>query len=56
MDINKTMTEMQQEFFYILGNIKLFLDDGKIDTAKQYVNQEYYILKNELADDDQSKH
>lgn len=51
----KDIEEMQIEFFNILGNIKLFLDNGKYDTAKQYVAQEYYILKNELADDDQSQ-
>ena len=53
-DIEKVMTEMQTEFFNILGNIKLLLADGKIKTAEQYVDEQYDILKKELADDDQS--
>lgn len=53
--MDKVMTEMQIEFFNILGNIKLLLADGKIKTAEQYVDEQYNILKKELADDDQSQ-
>lgn len=52
--MDKIMTDMQTEFFNILGNIKLLLADGKIKTAEQYVTEQYDIFKKELADDDQS--
>ena len=44
----KQFEEVQKEFLDILRRIKLFLDAGKYDTAKTYVSNEYYILKNDL--------
>ena len=45
----KYLEEAQKEMLEILSRIKHFLDSGKYETAKKYVHDEYYILKNDLS-------
>lgn len=52
--MEKIITEMQTEFFNILGNIKLLYSNGKIIELGQYIDGNYEILKKELVDDNQS--
>lgn len=40
--------EIQEEFFNILGNMKLLHKNGKIIELEQYINEQYEILKKEL--------
>lgn len=47
--------EVQEEFFNILGNIKLFIDKKDYVHAKEYVDEQYEILKKELFPDYQSE-
>lgn len=50
-----TLDEIESEFFNILGRIKLLLANNKINEAKQYVNEEYQILKKDLIPEYQSE-
>lgn len=44
----KQFEEAQKEMVDILGRIKHFLENGKVDTALRYTSNEYYIIKNDL--------
>lgn len=52
--MEKVMTKMQQEFFRIIGNMKLLKNKGKNEQLYAYIDENYEILKKELSDDDQS--
>lgn len=47
----KDIEEIQQEFFGILGNMKLLKNKGKNEQLYAYIDENYEILKNELSDD-----
>lgn len=53
--MDKIMTEMQEGFFNVLGNMKLLFSNAKMIELGQYIDEQYEILKKELADDDQSE-
>jgi dsDNA-binding SOS-regulon protein len=54
MITDKRMTEMQEEMFNIIGNMKLLKNNKKYEELGQYIDEQYEILKKELSDDDQS--
>ncbi len=54
MITDKRMTEMQEEMFNIIGNMKLLKNNNKYKELGQYIDEQYEILKIELSDDDQS--
>ena len=47
--------EVQEEFFNIIGNIKLLLKEEDYPKVKEYVDEQYEILKKELFPDYQSE-
>ena len=56
-EVEERTTEMQNEFFMILGNMKLLKDNKKdnwIELLSKYIDEQYEILKKDLFEDDQS--
>lgn len=56
-EVEERTTEMQNEFFMILGNMKLLKDNKKdnwIELLSKYIDEQYEILKKDLFDDCES--
>ncbi len=47
--MEEIITEMQQGFFDIIGNMKLLSNKRKYKELEQYIDEQYEILKKELA-------
>ena len=56
-EVEERTTEIQNEIFYIIGNMKLLKDNKKenwIELLGQYIDEQYDILKKDLFDDCES--
>lgn len=48
--LDKRTEEMQDEFFNILGNMKLLLSNKKYEELYKYIDIQYQILKGDLSE------
>ena len=56
-EVEERAEEIENEFFQIVGNMKLLRDNKKdnwMELLSQYIDEQYEILKKDLFDDDQS--